>query len=93
MTLKRRIEKLEKALKADPILLHFADGSTRVLNGRRGMLLNLLEAAMSGNVRSEEKVQLDLISQSVASTEPDGARLCELLRVYVQGPIARVAKV
>lgn len=88
MTLKRRIEKLEKELRSDPILLHFADGSTRVLRGRRDSLLKLLGAVMNENLSPEEAAQVRLIGQSVAAIEPYGARLCELIRIFLEGPAA-----
>ncbi|MGA2435381.1 MAG: hypothetical protein ABSG25_08850 [Bryobacteraceae bacterium] len=45
MRLEKRIQALESGLIADPVVLHFAGGSTRELRGRGDFLFNLLPGA------------------------------------------------
>jgi hypothetical protein len=81
MRLEKRIQALESKLMMDPVVLHFADGSTRNLCGRGDFLLSLLQGACGGaNLRSGQAAQLDLIRQSVYAHEPGGGHMIELLR-------------
>jgi hypothetical protein len=80
MRLGRRIRALETRMVANPVILYFADGSTRVLHGRKYFLLDLLRSISGENLSSGQAAQLDLIYQSVAAHEPGGGHMVELLR-------------
>lgn len=81
MKLERRVRALEARLITDPVILHFADGSTREIHGRGDFLLNLFCGACGGaDLSPWQAEQLDLIGRSVAAREPGGARLTEVLR-------------
>lgn len=84
MKLEKRVKALEARLLADSVLLHFADGSTRLIMGRRYFLLDLF-ARESVDLSPTEAAQLDLIRRCVAAEEPGGARLVELMQ-SVMGP-------
>ena len=76
MSMRRRIEALERRVVAEPITLHFADGSTSNIASRiggRDHAVELLRAVLSG----ERSRELDLLAAAVRIDEPDG-RLCEL---------------
>jgi hypothetical protein len=84
--IERRLRALESKMLADPVILHFADGSTRQISGGGGFLLRLFYDACAGAdltpVRAE---QLDLIRQSVAAQEPGGARMTEIFLCFLRG--------
>jgi hypothetical protein len=87
MKFERRVRALEAKLITDPVVLHFADGSTREMRGRGHFLLQLLCGACGGlELRPEQAAQLELIRQSVAAQEPGGGRMVEVLRCCLQGP-------
>ena len=85
MRLERRLRALEARMSADPVILHFADGSTRNVNCRNDVLFSLFRNACGGNLSPEEAAQLDLIRQSVAADEPGGGHMIELLRALLAG--------
>ena len=72
--------------KNEPITLLFADGSTREIHGRGYFLLDLLNAALRGDLSASQAAQLELIRKSVSAREPDGAHLIDLTRVMLTGP-------
>jgi len=81
MRLEQRIRALEARLITDPVVLYFADGSTRKMCGRGDFLLSLAQGACGGaDLSSRQAVQLDLIRQSVYAQEPGGGHMIELLR-------------
>jgi hypothetical protein len=86
--IEKRVRALESRFKSDPVVLYFGDGSTREIRGRRDFLLRLLVAAAWGRDLSPgQQEQLDLIRASVDSVEPDGARLVEVVKCYLEGPV------
>jgi hypothetical protein len=78
----RRIERLERGLGDEPILLLMPDGRTELLPGHNDYLLDLL----SRTVRGDRSLDLDLIARSVSSVEPDGAHMVDLMRALLNGP-------
>jgi hypothetical protein len=80
MNLRRRLEALEKLqLGDDPIVLHMPEGRTETL---RGSVLELFARARDGDRTPE----VELIAQSISSTEPDGAHMIDLARALLNGP-------
>ncbi len=87
MKLERRMRALESKMLADPVILYFADGSTREICGRSDFLLRLFYAACGGaDLSPAQAEKLDLIRRSVAVQEPGGARMTELIRCFLLGP-------
>jgi hypothetical protein len=68
----------------DPVILYFADGSTRKIDGRGGYLLSLLIGACGGaDLSSGQTANLDLIRKSWYAQEPGGGRMVEMLRAVL----------
>ena len=87
MRLAKRIRVLEGRLVGDPVILHFADGSTRELHGPRDLLLRLFIAAcQGGNLSAERAEQLELIRQCVYAQEPGNGRMVEAVKVMLSIP-------
>ena len=87
MRLEKRIRALEARLVSDPVILHFADGSTKEIRGRGDFLLDLFCGACSGaDLGSVRGNQLELIRQSIAAQEPGGGHMVELLRSLLNSP-------
>ena len=82
MNLKRRLKALEKGLIAEPIILHMPDGQKVTLRGKGDYALDLLARAVRGDRTSE----IELISRSIASTEPSGGHLVDLARAILNSP-------
>ena len=81
MRLEKRIQALETRLITDPVVLHFADGSTRKMCDRGDFLLSLaLDARGGADLSSGRAAQLELIRQSVYAHEPGGGHMVELLQ-------------
>jgi hypothetical protein len=70
MRLEKRIRALETRIVSDPVILHFADGTTREIHGWGDFLLDLLAGACGGDLSPRETAQLDLIRKSVDPQEP-----------------------
>jgi hypothetical protein len=83
---KRRIQALEARMMSDPVVLHFADGSTREICGQGDSLLCLARGACGADLSPWQAEQLELIRQSVYAREPGGARLTEVVRCLLDGP-------
>jgi hypothetical protein len=86
MKFEKRIRALEAKTITDPVILLFADGTTRRIQGRGDFLLDLLAAACGGNPGLREAAQLELICQSVDAEEPGGGHMVELVRSLLSGP-------
>ena len=87
MRLEKRIRALEAKIITDPLVLYFADGSTRELRGPRHFLRRLFHGACGrADLSSRQAEQLELIRQSVDSREPGGAHMTDLLRCFLNGP-------
>jgi hypothetical protein len=80
MKFEKRIRALEARMNPDPVILHFADGSTREICGRGDFLLSLLHGACGGDLNPGQAAQLDLIGKSVYAQEPGGGHMVELVR-------------
>ncbi|HEY7334133.1 MAG TPA: hypothetical protein VH639_04555 [Bryobacteraceae bacterium] len=80
MKLEKRLRALEARMLSEPVILRFADGSTRELCGPRGFLLHLFVESSSEDLTPEQTSQLDLIRASVAAGEPGGGHIIDLLR-------------
>jgi hypothetical protein len=87
MRFDRRIRALERRFLADPVILCFADGSTREICGRADYLLRLFCAACGGeDLSSRQAAELDLIRDSVGAGGASCARMTELIRCFLHGP-------
>jgi hypothetical protein len=78
--LRRRLAALETQLVSAPILLQMPDGSAVTFPGED--VLGLLAKA----VRGDRTPEVELLAQSVSSTEPDGAHLVDLARAILNSP-------
>ena len=86
MRLEKRIQALESKMLSDPAILHFADGSTESLTGRRYFLLDLFSSACGGNLSREQAAQLDLIRTCVFAQKPGGGRMVEAMQSLMDEP-------
>jgi len=77
-----RLESLEKGSSDESIVLHMPDGSIETLPSRNDHVLDLLYHACRGDRTPE----MELIAQSIGSTEPDGAHMIDLVRALLNGP-------
>jgi hypothetical protein len=80
MNLRRRLDALERSqLGGEPIVLLMPDGRTETL---RGSVLELFSRARD----RDRTAEVELIAQSVSSTEPDGAHMIDLARALLNSP-------
>ncbi len=87
MKLEKRIRSLEARLITEPVILRFAEGTTKEICGRSGFLLDLFCAACDGaELDPVQAAQLELIRGSVAAEEPGGGHMIELLRCFLAAP-------
>ncbi len=87
-TLYRRLAELEKGYITEPTILTMPDGGIATITGSGDYLLRLMTAAWSGKgVTAEQKAHLELIRQCRSSKEPGGARIVELIRAHLLGPV------
>jgi hypothetical protein len=82
VNLHRRLEALEQRLTSEPVTLLMPDGRTETLHGTGDYVLDLFSRACRGDRTPE----VELLSQSVSSTEPGGGRLLELARAILNSP-------
>ncbi len=82
MNLHRRLELLEKQFTRGSVLLKMPDGRTEKLQGPGDFLLDLVARSMNGDRTPE----MELIAQSISSTEPGGGRLVDVVRAFLNGP-------
>jgi hypothetical protein len=85
MRIEGRIRKLEKRMTSSPLILYFADGSTREIRGPRYFLLDLV-CAMNRNPTPTQAEQLELIRSATYADEPGGGRLTELIKALPPDP-------
>jgi hypothetical protein len=78
--IEKRIRALEVKTFADPIILHFADGTTREICGPRYFLPELFARVFGGELNPTQASYLELIRRSTWATEPGGGRIVELIR-------------
>ena len=87
MRLEKRIRALEARMLADPVILYFADGSTREICGRADYLLRLFcNACYGGEVSPRQVAELDLIRDSVGEGGASCAHMTQLIRAFLHGP-------
>lgn len=87
MNVEKRLRALETRFIRNPVILYFADGSSRELRGEGDFLMRLLGDAIRGtNMTPGRTAQLDLIRQSVSAKEPGGGHLTELVKSFLGGP-------
>jgi hypothetical protein len=84
MKFEKRLRALEARMMTDPLILHFADGSTREICGQGDFLLRLFKGVFGrADLSPSQAAQLDLIRQSVYAQEPGCGRMTELLRCFL----------
>ncbi|MGA2738550.1 MAG: hypothetical protein ABSG65_14030 [Bryobacteraceae bacterium] len=87
MRLEKRIRALEARMLADPVILYFADGTTREICGRAEYLLRLFCAATGGeDLNPRQAAELDLIRDSVGEGGASCAHMTQLIRCFLHGP-------
>jgi hypothetical protein len=86
MKLKRRIEALESLMLSAPVILHFADGSTKEIRGRRGFLLKLYAGQSGEELDPEQAEQLELVRRCIRAEEPGGGRLIAMMKALMPEP-------
>ena len=91
-SVERRIQALEARLSSDPVILHFADGSTQELRGPRYFLLDLLHAVGRANISASQAALLEAVRKSLWAEEPGGGRLTEVIRI-LPGPTEELSSV
>lgn len=82
MNLRRRLEALENQLSSEPIVLLMPDGRIETLPGRGEYMLNLFMRARDG----ERTREMELIAESIGSSEPGGAHMIDLVRALLNSP-------
>jgi hypothetical protein len=88
MKVEKRLRALEARLLSDPVTLYLADGTMQILYGPKDFLLNLVaDACRRTDFAPGQTAQLELIRRSVAAQEPGGARLVEVMRCLLDGPV------
>jgi hypothetical protein len=75
--LRRRLERIEKRLLTEPILLEMPNGSTERLPGDPNFVLNFMMRWLDG----EQVPEVDLIARSASSNEPGGAHMVDMVRL------------
>jgi hypothetical protein len=89
MRLDARLRKLEARVSWDPIVLYFADGSTREIRGPGDYLLELFAGAFGGaNLSPRQAEHVDLILRCAHSEEPGGGRMVEVMQALLDSPAA-----
>jgi hypothetical protein len=90
---KRRLEKLEKSIQIEPLILSFEDGSTAELPGSTRFINHLYRLFHDESAASpEERDALDMIRRSISIREPGGGRMIELLRALLLSPVGPKAE-
>jgi hypothetical protein len=81
MNFEKRLRALEAKMIRDPVILHLAGGSTRVLYGGCEFLVRLLQGVCGrAKFSPRQTAELALIRQSVGSKESGGGRMVELIQ-------------
>ena len=87
MRFEKRLRAPEARFLADPVILYFADGSTREICGRADYLLKLFcTACYGGELNPRQAAELDLIRDSVGEGGASCARMIEIIRCFLLGP-------
>jgi hypothetical protein len=87
MRLEKRIRALEVRMLSDPVILHFANGSTREIYGRGDYLIYVFAGVFGHRDLTEaEAADLALVRKCVFAQEPGGGHMVELINA-VLGPL------
>jgi hypothetical protein len=87
MRFEKRVRALEARFLADPVILYFADGTTKEICGRADYLLKLFcTACYGGDLSPKQAAELGLIRNSVSAGGASCARMTELIRAFLLGP-------
>jgi hypothetical protein len=73
----RRLERLEKRLVSEPILLLMPNGGMERISGDPNYVLDLMMCSLNGEAVSE----MQLIARSIGSDEPGGAHMVDVARL------------
>jgi hypothetical protein len=94
MRFEKRVRALEARFLADPVILYFADGSTKEICGRADYLLRLFyDACYGGDLSPRQVVELDLIRDSVSAGGASCAQMTQLIRCFLLGPAEELSSV
>jgi len=86
MNLEQRLRKLENSLLTEPMILYFADGSTRKLPGSGEDLLHLYSGILEGEDKNPHlRTQVDWIRTCNGAIQPGGGQMFDVLRLIVIG--------
>jgi len=89
---RKRLEQLEARLGSltEVVTLYFGDNSTVGLKGKRDFVFRLLGRVFEvSDPGSEDARRLELIRRSVASREPGGGHLTDLIRALLNSPLTK----
>jgi len=86
MRIEKRLRALETKLRADPVILYFADGSSRPISGRRPFPFSLFaDLCERAELSAKQLEQVELIKQCVAGKEPNGGHMVDVIRCMLHG--------
>ena len=80
VNLRRRVALLEQQITNESIVLQMSDGSTVRLPS------NAAVGLLAKAIREDRTPEVELVAQSISSTEPDGAHLLDLARAISNSP-------
>jgi len=84
MNLEQRLRTLEDRLITEPMVLYFADGSTRQLPAAGPAILALYCGILEGEERNPDlRPQANWIRNCIGAVQPAGGQMFDLLRVVV----------
>jgi hypothetical protein len=93
MSLDKRLRRLETTLLSDPIVLVFADGSTRGIRYPGLGMLSLFMAALSAEQPdSLMRQHLDWIRDCVGYVDPGGGHMIEVIKLAMQANADEVCR-
>ncbi len=93
MSLAKRVRRLETRLFCDPIVLVFADGSTREIRYEEAGMLRLFMAALSGEVPNPLMRQhLDWIRHSVEYRDAGGGHMIDMIKQAMEANADNVCR-
>jgi hypothetical protein len=86
MNLEKRVRALEKRMLSKPVILHFADGSTKEIRGPRGFLVKLFAGLSGEKLDPEQAEQFELVRRCIRAEEPGGGHLIAMLKALMPEP-------
>lgn len=85
MRLDKRLRRLETTLLSDPIVLVFADGSTREIRYQGPGMLSLFMAALSAEQPGPQmREHLDWIRDCVGYIDPAGGHMIDIIKMALK---------